>query len=156
MELPQYSARPRKARALVPELIKLASLGLVFYVGISINLSLLQITVSLSINIIMLLAIFTMVALQLLLTYLNLSKTAYEFYLDRIDVKGKKPRSLHYYDVHDMKITKGFLDKIYNTGTVMINPKFKLSNVEKPEELLNYLRGMVAYGQGGQQYLSSP
>ena len=148
MELPQYSVKPKKARAIVPELLKLLLLSSIFYVGIFLNLSLLEVSLSLSLNLLIILAVVVMIALQSLLSYVSLSKTSYDFYLDRLEITGKRPRTVHYYDVQQPSIKKGFFDRTYKTGTVVIGPKLKLSNVEKPEEVLNYLQDMMAYSQG--------
>jgi len=145
MELPQYSARPKKARALIPEVLKLLVLGAVFYVGIILNLNLLSVSLSSSLNILISSGIVVLVALQMLLSYLSLSKTSYDFYLDRIEITGKRPRSAHYYDIAAPKIRKGTFDKIFGTGSILLAPKMGLDYLEKPDAVLSYLQGMVSY-----------
>lgn len=145
MELPQYTARPKKARALLPEALKLLALGAVFYVGILLNMNLLEISFSANLNIIIMSAIAVLVALQLLLSYLSLSRTSYDFYLDRIEISGKRPRSAHYYDISAPKIMKGTFDRIFGTGSIILAPKMRLDHIDKPDAVLNYLQGMMSY-----------
>ncbi len=145
MDQPQYSVKPKLARALVPETIKLILLSAIFYVGILVNLSLLNYPLPLSVNLLVIAVLVVLVALELILVYLKTSKTMYQFYQDRIEAAKK---SVKYLDVANPKIKRSLFDKSYNTGTIMLQPRFKLVYVENPDEVFGYIQNMIAYQTG--------
>lgn len=143
MENPQYTARTDIRRLLIAQFLKVVGLCVLFYTGIVINLKLLDIEVSSLLNILIVVIVIGLLAAQLVLTYSNSLKRQYLFYTDRIEYAGKKPKTIYFKDVTDISSKRDFLDKVIGTGTIVLEPGFKISSIDKADQTMYYAEKLV-------------
>ena len=88
-----------------------------------------------------------LVIIQALLTYLQISKTRYSVYKNRIQIEGTKEQYFMFNVIQELNIKKNFLDRALGTGTVMIDPKTKLKAVPNFDQTFVYLKQLLQYSR---------
>ena len=147
-EKPLYILPQVKKRVIIPKTITLILLGIIFYLGILLNVSLLKITSTQEFytKIISMIIVLSIVILGVYINIHNSNKK-YIFYKD-ILVKGKK--SISYTEIIDIIPQISLLDKIFKTYHVELNKKFSLSNITQEVPLQNYLKQLINYTKKNQ------
>lgn len=143
-----YSVTGKKSRILVPKILTLIVLGVVFYIGILLNIGMLALDAQTE-TIVKSSSIFIVILLVLigLLTNLKKAKTAYNFYQTEI-AHGKT--ILNYVDIPQIQKKQGLFDKLFGTYTLKLTKKFKIEGIPKNIDLQAYVQQMVDYNKGPQ------
>jgi hypothetical protein len=147
-EKPLYVLPQVKKRIIIPKTIVLILLGVVFYLGILLNVSLLKIN-STQESYTKIISIIIVLSIVVLGVYINIhnSNKKYIFYKDRL-VKGKK--SISYNEIKNITPKISLLDKIFKTYHIELNKKFSLSNITQEVPLQNYLQQLIDYTKKNQ------
>ncbi|MBR9683534.1 hypothetical protein GOV03_03260 [Candidatus Woesearchaeota archaeon] len=142
---PTYILPQKKARLILPKIISFLFLGIIFYLGVLLNLSLLNITTSTE-KTIKLISIILLSIIVIFGFIFNLvkSKQKYFFYQNRI-LFGKKQILLR--EITDIKNKQNFLDKIFKTHSLILNQKFKINHIPQQINLQNYLQKLITYSK---------
>ena len=147
-DFPEYVIRPHVIRSVVPQIIFTIVLATVFYVGIALNVYLLNISIPTSINILIIIVLVLLIIIQVLLTYLQTSKTRYSIYKNRIQIEGVKQEYVMFNSIQEIKMKRGFFDRMFNTGTIIIEPsKLKITSIPDFNQTMAYLNQMVQYSR---------
>ncbi len=141
-EAPLYVLKPSKARILVPNSIKLILLCVIFYTGILLNVSLLEIAIPFSVNILIVVVLVILILLETMLTFIRLSKIQYIFYSNRMQVVGPKPQYVMFSTVSSVTSSQNLFDKIFNTGTIMLGT-YKMTAIGDLAANLEYMQKLV-------------
>ena len=146
-DIPEYIIRPNVTRVIIPSIIITVFLAFLFYAGILINVTLLGVAIPGSINMLIAATLSLLVIIQALLTYLQISKTRYTVYKNRIQIEGAKQQYFMFNVIQELNIKKNFLDRALGTGTVMIDPKTKLKAVPNFDQTFVYLKQLLQYSR---------
>lgn len=143
MDLPLYSTKPSIVRVLVPKVLKLLGLAVLLYAGVWLNLWVMKKNIPSSINYLIIAFIILLVLVEVLLTYLQTSKHKYYFFADRLEFRGKVAKNLDFRYVTNIFVSKNFVDKFLGTGTIIIEPDFRIENVSNCDQVFVYLQQLV-------------
>ena len=146
MEQPQYVLKPDLKRLFIPQIFKLIAFGALLYLGVYINSIVLEISLDKNMLNIIYSAIILIILLDLVLIYLRYSKSEYDFYLDRVEINGKKPRIVYFQDISRIGFKRNFFDKLFNTGTIVFDG-VELKSVENSNKVYFYIQKLVDYGR---------
>jgi hypothetical protein len=145
IEKPIYVLQQNKMRALIPKVISLLVLGGIFYLGVLLNLSLLDIskeTNSIA-NLVSLILLLCVVALGIFLS-LHKAGTPYKFYRIRLS-QGKK--SINYINIINTSPKQDFLDKIFHTYAINLGQGFYLRHISQQTQISGYLQKLINYSK---------
>jgi len=145
IEQPLYILPQVKKRILIPKVFAFFFLGIAFYLGILLNISLLELTASTETNI-KLISLITLIVIILLGILINIkkSKQKYFFYHDKIILKNNQ---ILLSKITDIKTKKNFLDKFFKTYSLTLNQKFLIKNISQKIQLQDYIQKLVAYSK---------
>ncbi|MDP3699214.1 MAG: hypothetical protein Q8R47_06545 [Nanoarchaeota archaeon] len=147
-EPPLYSAYESKARALIPKTIWLLFLAFIFYLGVLINISLLELDATqetgLKTGALLILAVLIIVGM--VLTFRKTSQP-YLFYKNRI-THGKE--TLYYVNIDDTSPHTDFIDKMFKTYFIQLGKTFALRHIPENIPLSNYVQQLIAFAKKNQ------
>ena len=145
LEQPLYLLPQRKRRAIIPQTIILIILGVIFYMGILLNISLLELRGSqeTSIKTISLIIICFIIIIGIILV-VRRTAAPYRFYRNRIIHLN---RSIYYSEITATNSTKNWLDGLFNTYCVKLSNQFTLHNISQSTQIQTYLQQMIQYAQ---------
>ena len=132
---------------IVPKALTLLVLGMVFYLGIILNLSLLQIEQS-SYDFVHLVTIIILafcLICGIILAGLK-SKRPYLFYKDKI-LFGKK--QILYQEIIATTIKKNFWDKWFKTYSLALSKNFTIKHIPAAINITDYVKKLVDYSNNG-------
>ena len=140
---PLYLLPQKKKRAIIPKLVSLTVLGVIFYLGVILNLSLLQVSPKAEdqTQLAALLILICCLILGTILASLKARKN-YLFYRDRI-VFGKK--QILYQNISSIEVKKGFWDKLFKTYSLPLNKTFIIKNIPAVLNIADYVNSLVSY-----------
>ena len=135
-----------KKRALVPKIVSLTVLGIIFYLAVLLNISLLELTAAeeTTIKIVSLIFLLGIIVLGIYLSF-HRSNQSYKFYQDKITFMKNQ---ITYLEISNTKSKVDFLDKIFKTVTINCGNNFFIRNVPAQLQIDNYLEKLVAYHRG--------
>ena len=145
---PLYILPQLKKRFLIPKVFALMLLGIIFYLGILINLILLDLTNE-TVELIKLIA--TIVILFLvgvgIISSISRSKKKYIFYRNRIMFNRKQ---VLYGQINNTNQKQNINDKLFKTYSIKLNNKFTLKNIPKSINISDYIKSMISYASQNQ------
>ena len=147
MELPQYTLYLSLPRILIPKALILMCLGGFLYLGVWLNLLILNIIIPAEYHMYIILGIGVLVVMQGILNYLKFSNYRYLFYRDRVIYEGKNEKAIMLSDIQNIGFGKNFVDNIFNTGTITLSPAHKMRYVANTNQVYFYLQKLVQYAQ---------
>jgi len=144
-EKPAYILPQVKKRLLIPKILTFLALGVIFYLGVLLNISLL----SLSGNAETLTRLIALIVLILIIAigfFYNLikAKKKYFFYNNRITFQKKQ---IPLNTISNIEIKRNILDKIFKTYSLKLTPKFLIENIPANIPLQNYVQKLVNYAR---------
>jgi len=144
-EKPIYVLKQTKKREIIPRISLLVVLSIIFYVGILVNLSLVNVPLEQEnmVKLGALVVLITLFVIALILTIIKSSKS-YIFLQDRI-VFGRK--KMLYQEITNTKMKKNILDKLFKTYSIHLGNKFYLRNISDSIELENYFKKLIKYAK---------
>lgn len=146
-DVPKYRIRPKPERFLMDKLLILLSLGILFYLGIYVNYYLLDSTIPLYLNILFIVGIVLLVIMELLLCYVKYGNYAYEFYEQKLVVNDDKTHEILYSEIQHIHYSTNFLDRQFNTGSIVLELKskknVKLKYLDSPNQAYTLMQKYV-------------
>ncbi len=145
VEQPIYAVYENKRRALIPKTISLLFLAFIFYVGVLINISLLELdaTQETSLKTGALLVLAFLIIAGTVLTFKK-SQQPYLFYRNKI-THGKE--NIYYVNIDNTSQQINFLDKKFKTYSIQLGKKFLLNHIPESIPLSNYLQQLVDFAR---------
>ncbi len=143
---PLYVLPQQKGRAIIPRTIILTLLGIIFYLGVLLNLSLLNLTTSqeTTANLIALLMIIALVGAGII-NAIRKAKYDYLFYQDRVQW-GQK--IITYAAITMILRKEKISDKIFKTYSLQLNDQFTIKHISREINIQEYIEKMRAYASG--------
>ena len=131
MGVPKYTAKPDLARILVPQTIGLFALGGIFYILLMFNLTLALKQVSALTNYMIIAGLVVLLVVESIVNYMKAANMEYHFFNENLVVKGHgKEQSILYNEIPSIAVKKDFLDKLFNTVTLVFTPQFKIKFIK--------------------------
>jgi len=143
----QYVLRPRLSRLVVPRLFLSVILGLFLLGGVWLNLALLDISITFSVLAAVIVGIILLMLLDLFLFVRRDGSVRYEFYLDRLDIVGKNRQEVPFGSVDGVSFRKGFLDRMFRTITIVVEPDTHIVAVADSNQVFVYIQQLIGYYQ---------
>ena len=147
-EPPLYSVYQSKRRALIPKMLLLLFLAFIFYLGILVNISLVELDADqetmLKTGALLLLA--TLIVVGTFLTYRK-TRQPYLFYRNRI-THGKK--AIYYLNITNTLPQTNFLDRIFKTYSIQLGKTFFLRRIPETIQLSDYLQQLIQFAKKNQ------
>ena len=144
-EQPVYSVYESKGRALIPKTASLFLLAIVFYLGVLLNVSLLELDAaqetSLKVGALLLLLFLILIGIILAVRKV---RTPYHFYSNRL-VRGKE--IIYYNQIINTSAHLDPIDKIFKTYSINLGKNFFLRHIPEQIQLSNYLQQLINYAK---------
>ena len=144
-EQPVYSVYESKGRALIPKTASLVLLAIVFYLGVLLNISLLELDAaqetSLKIGALLLLLFLILIGIILAVRKV---RTPYNFYSNHL-VRGKE--IIYYNQIINTSTHLDPIDKIFKTYSINLGKNFFLRHIPEQIQLSNYLQQLINYAK---------
>ncbi len=153
IEKPLYTLPQVKKRLIIPKLVSFFLLGIIFYLGIILNMSLLNLTGKTK-NLVLAISLILLVFLIIFGIIYNLLKTKkeYLFYKNKIIFWKKE---IPYKLILNMEIKRNFLDKIFKTYSLQLTKKFSINNIPETIQIKDYLQKLINYNKKYNQSTST-
>ena len=142
-ERPIYVLPQNKKRIIIPRIVILVLLGTIFYLGILLNISLLDLSGSqetivktVSLGILILIVIFG------IFLALRRAKQVYKFYRNGIKINKNE---IIYSEITNTTPKQSFVDKMFKTQTIALTKKFQLKNFPEQMQLQGYIEQLIEY-----------
>tara|TARA_B100000315_G_C14551929_1_gene576260 strand:+ start:1222 stop:1797 length:576 start_codon:yes stop_codon:yes gene_type:complete len=144
-EKPAYVLPQMKKRLLVPKIITFLFLGVIFYMGVLLNVALLNLSGNTE-TLVSLVALIVLILIIVFGIFYNLikAKKQYLFYNNRI-VFWKKQIPLN--TILNVDIKRNFLDKMFKTYSLQLTKKFAIENIPNNVQLNDYVQKLVNYSK---------
>jgi len=144
-EQPVYVLPQSKVRTIIPKTITLFVLSTIFYLGVLLNISLLELrggqeTLLKTITLILLIAI---IGVGIFFS-IRAARRPYLFYRDRI-LFGKK--QIYYSNISNTSPHLDPIDGMFKTYSINLGGKFFLRHISQNIHLENYLQQLVQYAK---------
>ncbi len=145
IEPPIYILPQNKLRALAPKFITFLILGLIFYLGIWLNLSLMELTSSIE-ELIQTISLILLLSIIILGIYLAIHRAnqSYKFYRHRLWIHKKE---LYYLNIITITTQQDLWDKIFKTYSVNLGNQFYLRHISNSTQISGYLQQLVDYAK---------
>ena len=145
-EQPQYALKQDLKRVLIPKIFQLVGLAVLFYFAVWLNLFLLEVedSIKLYVTIGAIIILVIAVVLEIILVIQKIDKNKYLFYAARVEYKGK---AMPYVNVNNVSFRQDFIDKIFNTGTIVLYPDFLIEKIPNLNEVYFYVQKLVQSNQ---------
>ena len=154
-ERPLYILAQNKKRALIPKIVSLIGLGIIFYLGVLLNVSLLNLSASAE-SVVKLVSLILLLLIIFLGFYISFHRAtqAYKFYHNRIFFNKKE---ISYLEIVNTNPKQDFFDKLFKTYTIGLGKNFYLRNIPQTIQIKNYLEKLINYAKSqSAQTTSSP
>jgi hypothetical protein len=140
-----YQVALSKKRILIPKTITLIVLSGLFYAGILVNISLLELDADVE-GIAKFAGLGIVALLFLLGVILNLSKAKHgiKFYNDHLEIGHQKVK---YLSLTNVESKQSLLDKVFKTYTLKIDKKHKVSGISQAVNVQQYLQQLINYAK---------
>ena len=141
-EQPLYILEQKKSRAILTKIISLITLCSIFYLGVLLNLALLQVHPNTE-QIIRFTALGTLFLLSIIGTYgsINQAKKTYNFYSSYLSF-GKK--QILYNTIQPEK-NQNILDTVFHTYKIKLNNNLTINHIPQETQLLDYINQLKNY-----------
>ncbi|MBW2993459.1 hypothetical protein KY317_02705 [Candidatus Woesearchaeota archaeon] len=139
-EQPLYIAYKDIKRVLFPRFLLLIGLGIVFYLGILLNLYLLQVRDKTLICTLSIIVIILLIVIQMFLILKRIKTKGYAIYSNRVEFGNK---SIYYGNVKNVYYKRNFIDKLFDTGTIFLYPYLKIEKIKNSVNVYNYIKKLI-------------
>ena len=144
-EKPNYILSQQKERAIVPKIITLIGLGVIFYLGVLLNVSLLDLNASeeTSIQVVSLIILLVIIIIGIYLAKRH-AQINHLFFKDRIVFEKN---TIHYLDIINTSAKTDFIDRIFNTYNINLGNGFILRHIPEEIQIEDYLKQLIEYSK---------
>ena len=140
---PIYELPQSKKRALIPKIIILILLSVIFYVGILLNVALLELRASQETitKTVSLAFVILVIIIGIILTIYH-AKTPYRFFRNYLQINKE---NVKYTEILNTEPKQDFLDKIFKTYSINLGSHNHLRHIPQEIKIQDYLQQLIAY-----------
>lgn len=139
MELPNYSTKPNTTRILFPKIALLLVLSALLYFGVRINFIVFNKEFPMMVNISVIVVVVVFAVIEVILTNKRAKDNRVYFFNDRIEIRGKGSFTIGLSTISNIDVKKNLVDKLLNTGTVVLSTGQTIENINYPERIKAYI-----------------
>ena len=144
-EPPLYVLHQKTSRAVIPKLVILLFLSAIFYVGVLLNINLLELQPAQETTAQMGALIFLVIIIVIgLIIALKRARRPYSFYHTKI-VHGTK--EIFYSAILNTEPHYDFLDRMFKTYSMNLGSDFHLHHISQEIKIRDYIRQMMEYSK---------
>ncbi len=145
LEQPSYILQKQKPRALIPPIASFIILSIIFYLGILLNLQLLEFQAA-DEELTRLISLILILLLDCVSIYLAIqkSKQPYLFYRTKITHNNKE---ITYSSITAPTSHQNLSDKLFHTYSLQLSDSFTIHHIPKETDIQTYIQQMNAYNQ---------
>ncbi len=145
LEQPIYVLQQMKRRAVLPKLLSLIILGVVFYLGILLNISLLALSAREE-TIVKTASLALLLLIIMLGAYLSYRRSGkpYLFYQNKVIAHGK---TIHYTAIVNTAPRRDLWDRLFKTYSINLDGGTYLRHLPQAVDIHSYLQQLIAYAQ---------
>jgi len=148
VEQPMYVLPQVKKRALIPKIITLLVLGGIFYLGVLLNLTLLELSEE-SYSVVNLISLIILLCVIILGVFLAVRKAEQDFKFYKTSLfQGKK--LINYVNILNINPKQDLLDKIFKTYSINLGNNFHLRHISQQIQIGAYLQKLINYNKQNQ------
>ncbi|MBI1970123.1 PH domain-containing protein [Candidatus Woesearchaeota archaeon] len=159
MVMPQqnYVLSQNQKRVLVPKALLLMFLTGLFYffvllnIWLALELKLLRMKPPIAVHIIVLLLLGVFAAIQMVLDVRRLHQRQYLFSEESVSKTGHNQFMIPYTNIVSMIVKRNVIDRLFGTGSIVLNSKFVIRSVDHVDDVYRYLRGLVDHKNAAYQ-----
>ncbi|MAF97624.1 MAG: hypothetical protein CMH26_03215 [Micavibrio sp.] len=140
---PLYVLNQDQKRALIPKIIILIALSAIFYVGILLNISLLDMRASQE-NLAKTISLIVVIVIAIVGIGLAIwhARNKVYFYADHLVINKK---SLSINSILNTQAKQDILDKIFKSESINLGNNFHLRHIPQQLQIPNYINQLIAY-----------
>lgn len=152
-ENPIYLLPQDKKRAIIPKIMILIVLSAIFYLGVLLNVALLELNAKQETGLKtgFLLFLLVLIVVGIVLAILQ-ARQPYRFYRERI-FSGKN--SVAYIEIVNTVPNQDLWDKLFKTYTLNLSPKVHLRHLAQEIQVQEYLQKLIAYNRNRRPNITS-
>ena len=139
-EQPLYIAYKDVKRVLFPKFLLLVGLGVLFYLGVLLNLYLLRVRDKTMICVLSIVVIVLLIGIQMFMIFKRIKTNSYAIYSNRIEFGNK---SVYYGNVRNLYYKRNFIDKLFDTGTIFLYPYLKIEKIKNSVNVYAYMKKLI-------------
>ncbi len=145
MDEPLYVLPQNKARAILPKVITLFVLGIIFYLGILLNLALLELRAAeeTTVKVTSLVILLVIIIIGIIIA-VKRANTSYLFFRTNLSWSSK---SLVYTSIVNTTPNSDLIDKIFKTYNINLGEGLIIRNIPLTVPIQNYLQQMIDYAK---------
>lgn len=142
-EQPVYTLHKSRARAIIPKILSFMVLGIVFYVGILLNLAILSLDASQEtiVNIVSLTILLILIFMGIYLT-IHSANAPYRFYRNRLSFKKEE---IFYNNIVNIMVKKNLMDKVFKTYTLNLGGDFHVKHIPNNIDMQSYIKQLIDF-----------
>ena len=144
-EQPIYELHQRTTRALIPKIASFLVLGILFYVGILLNIALLDLSGTQETTVKTTALLFLLVIIIIgIITAVHRARLSYQFFRDKIRFNKKEIR---YTEIINTATKQNILDRMFKTYSIPLSSEFYVRHVSQEVDLKTYLQQLISYSK---------
>jgi len=144
-EQPIYELHQQTTRALIPKLVSFLILGTLFYIGILLNIALLDLSGTQETTVKTTALLFLLVIIIIgIITAVQRSRLPYQFFRDKIRFNKKEIR---YTEIINTAPEHNLLDRMFKTYSINLGSGFYLRHVSEEINIQTYLQQLISYSK---------
>ena len=140
-----FDLKPDMDRMLFPRLIESMILGMLIIAGIYANLIVFNIDVNLAANFYITVLIIAVLGMHLTSYHARIRKIRYHVHDDRVQKEGTSHGYISLHSVAGLRIEKNWIDRLFGTATIVLEPGFRLRHIKNYQHVYDYLHKQVQY-----------
>ncbi|GEM_PF-3920629 len=149
-----YVARPDIRRVVIVDAIKTLLLCAIFYAAVWVNVYLflryrvLTVEPPAYLQYALIGLLLLLFAIEALTIYRKYTVMVYDFYPEHIELYGRKPQTMSWSMVEEVRLKRNLADCVFGTGTIILKPSFRIEHIEAPESVFTYVQRLVTQAKG--------
>ena len=145
VEKPIYVLEQKKSRAMIPKILSFIGLGLVFYLGILLNLSLINLKAD-DETIVRIASLILLLSIIVVGFYLSFHRAHLKFKFYRTEIRFNK-KEMRYNNIQNTQPKINLLDKVFKTYSIDLGNNFFLRHIPQEINLQQYLQQLIAFSK---------
>ena len=142
---PLYQLEQKRDRLILPNIIIPFLLSIIFYLGVLLNISFLELSGKTE-TLVKLIVLIILIILNIIgiISVIQKSKKNYLFFNDRL-VFGSK--EIPYKEIMEIKEQQNLFDKWFGTYSLKLNSKFSIKCIPEELKIQNYIQQLINYSK---------
>lgn len=130
-------------RLLFAKIIWLTILIIIFYIELLVNMHLLNGQFPLMINYLVIVILVILFVLEILIAHIKAKRYSLDVRNSGFDLHTNKHHVIQYAEIHSLDFERTGLDRIFGTGTLIINKRLRIIGLNNPHNTFYFLQKRI-------------